>query len=68
MLKITSEGGKAALDLRLMKPSADDPQNPKSIRRSKHFPHLAGVETGAFRAACLCDLSTPKTKGFLGLS
>ncbi len=65
MLKITSEGRKAALDLRLMKPATpDEPQGKvnlavENIRR-------IWQATAAERSAQLvfCDLSTPKDRGY----
>jgi N12 class adenine-specific DNA methylase len=65
MLKITSEGRKAALDLRLVQPSARDNPDGKvnlaveNILRIWH-------ETAERRCAQLvfCDLSTPKDRGF----
>ncbi len=65
MLKITSEGRKAALDLRLMKPSApDEPQGKVNLAVEKIF-HI-WQETKPERSAQLvfCDLSTPKDRGF----
>ena len=54
MLKITTEGRKAALDLRLMKPAApDDPQSKVNLAVEKIYQHLAGDQAGAFRAACV---------------
>jgi hypothetical protein len=65
MLKITSEGRKAALDLRLMKPSVpDEPQGKVNLAVEKIF-HI-WQETKPERSAQLvfCDLSTPKDRGF----
>lgn len=65
MLKITSEGRKAALDLRLMKPSApDDPQG--KVNQAVENIFSIWQETKSERCAQLvfCDLSTPKDKGF----
>jgi N12 class adenine-specific DNA methylase len=65
MLKITSEGRKAALDLRLMKPSApDDPQG--KVNLAVENIHRIWHATVAERSAQLvfCDLSTPKDRGF----
>ncbi len=65
MLKITSEGRKAALDLRLMKPSApDEPQG--KVNLAVENIHRIWQATAAERSAQLvfCDLSTPKDKGF----
>jgi hypothetical protein len=65
MLKITSEGRKAALDLRLMKPtSPDEPQG--KVNQAVENIHSIWEATGAQRSTQLafCDLSTPKDKGF----
>ena len=65
MLKITSEGRKAALDLRLMKPSAkDDPQG--KVNQAVENIFRIWQETKPERSAQLvfCDLSTPKDRGF----
>lgn len=65
MLKITSEGRKAALDLRLMKPAApDEPQG--KVNQAVETIHRIWQSTVAERCAQLvfCDLSTPKDKGF----
>ena len=65
MLKITSEGRKAALDLRLMKPAApDDPQG--KVNQAVESIHRIWQATAEERCAQLvfCDLSTPKDKGF----
>jgi N12 class adenine-specific DNA methylase len=65
MLKITSEGRKAALDLRLMKPTTpDEPQG--KINLAVENIHRIWQATAAERSAQLvfCDLSTPKDKGF----
>ena len=65
MLKITTEGRKAALDLRLMKPSApDDPQSKVNLAVENIF--RIWEETKPERSAQLvfCDLSTPKDRGF----
>lgn len=65
MLKITSEGRKAALDLRLMKPVAkDDPQG--KVNQAVENIFRIWQETKPERSAQLvfCDLSTPKDKGF----
>ncbi len=65
MLKITSEGRKAALDLRLMKPAApDEPQG--KVNQAVESIHRIWQSTAAERCAQLvfCDLSTPKDKGF----
>jgi N12 class adenine-specific DNA methylase/SAM-dependent methyltransferase len=65
MLKITSEGRKAALDLRLMKPSApDDPQG--KVNQAVENIHRIWQDTGreSLTQLVFCDLSTPKDKGF----
>src|SRR5207248_9587126 len=65
MLKITSEGRKAALDLRLMKPAArDEPQG--KVNQAVENIHLIWQATTAERSAQMvfCDLSTPKDRGF----
>ena len=65
MLKITSEGRKAALDLRLMKPATpDEPQG--KVNLAVENIHRIWQATAAERCAQLvfCDLSTPKDKGF----
>ncbi|MFO1501082.1 MAG: DEAD/DEAH box helicase family protein [Verrucomicrobiota bacterium] len=65
MLKITSEGRKAALDLRLMKPAMpDEPQG--KVNLAVENIHRIWQATADERCAQLvfCDLSTPKDKGF----
>src|ERR1022692_899118 len=65
MLKITSEGRKAALDLRLMKPVApDDPQG--KVNQAVENIFRIWQESKPERSAQLvfCDLSTPKDRGF----
>ncbi len=65
MLKITSEGRKAALDLRLMIPTArDEPQG--KVNQAVENIHRIWQETCSRQCAQLvfCDLSTPKDKGF----
>ncbi len=65
MLKITSEGRKAALDLRLMKPTAkDDPQG--KVNQAVENIFRMWQESKPERSAQLvfCDLSTPKDRGF----
>jgi N12 class adenine-specific DNA methylase/adenine-specific DNA methylase len=65
MLKITSEGRKAALDMRLIRPSAPDDPNGK-VNLAVENIHRLWQETGVLQSAQLvfCDLSTPKDKGF----
>jgi N12 class adenine-specific DNA methylase/adenine-specific DNA methylase len=65
MLKVTSEGRKAALDLRLMIRSAkDDPQS--KVNRAVENIHCVWQTTEKARSTQLvfCDLSTPKEHGF----
>jgi N12 class adenine-specific DNA methylase/phospholipid N-methyltransferase len=65
MLKITSEGRKAALDLRLMKPgSREEPQS--KVNQAVENIFRIWQDTKAERSAQLvfCDLSTPKDRGF----
>src|SRR5437667_219921 len=65
MLKITSEGRKAALDLRLMKPAArDEPQG--KVNQAVENIHRIWQATTVERSAQMvfCDLSTPKDRGF----
>jgi hypothetical protein len=65
LLKITSEGRKAALDLRLMVPATpDEPQG--KVNLAVENIHRIWQGTAAERCAQLvfCDLSTPKDKGF----
>src|SRR6266702_6383490 len=65
MLKITSEGRKAALDLRLMKPTArEEPQS--KVNQAVENIHRIWQATTAERSAQMvfCDLSTPKDRGF----
>jgi hypothetical protein len=65
MLKITSEGRKAALDLRLMKPAARDEPDGK-VNQSVENIYRIWETTKADRSAQMvfCDLSTPKDRGF----
>ncbi len=65
MLKITSEGRKAALDLRLMMPSTrDEPQG--KVNQAVENIHRIWQSTWKERSTQLvfCDLSTPKDRGF----
>ena len=65
MLKITSEGRKAALDLRLMKPSApDDPQGKVNQAVENIFRIWQDSKPERSAQLVFCDLSTPKDKGF----
>jgi N12 class adenine-specific DNA methylase/adenine-specific DNA methylase len=65
MLKITSEGRKAALDLRLVAPTARDEPNGKVNLAVENILRI-WTETTDRRCAQLvfCDLSTPKDRGF----
>src|SRR5436309_158439 len=65
MLKITSEGRKAALDLRLMIPTARDEPQGKVNQAVENILRI-WQETGSRQCAQLvfCDLSTPKDRGF----
>ncbi|MBI3408736.1 MAG: DEAD/DEAH box helicase [Planctomycetes bacterium] len=65
MLKITSEGRKAALDLRLVAPSArDHPDGKVNLAVSQVYE--TWLDSAEKRSAQLvfCDLSTPKERGF----
>ncbi|MEO8426129.1 MAG: DEAD/DEAH box helicase [Verrucomicrobiota bacterium] len=65
MLKITSEGRKAALDLRLMLPAArDEPQG--KVNQAVENIHRIWQATTAERSTQMvfCDLSTPRDRGF----
>src|SRR5271170_958359 len=65
MLKITSEGRKAALELRLMKPSApDDPQGKVNLAVEKIFNIWQESKPERSAQLVFCDLSTPKDRGF----
>jgi hypothetical protein len=65
MLKITSEGRKAALDLRLMLPSAkDDPQSKVNLAVENIYRIWDASKEGRLAQLVFCDLSTPKDKGF----
>ncbi len=65
MLKITSEGRKAALDLRLMKPTApDEPQGKVNLAVEKIFNIWQESKPERSAQLVFCDLSTPKDKGF----
>jgi N12 class adenine-specific DNA methylase len=65
MLKITTEGRKAALDLRLMLPQLRDDQQSK-VNLAVENIHRIWETTKDDRLAQLvfCDLSTPKDRGF----
>src|SRR5438093_4432896 len=65
MLKITSEGRKAALDLRLMKPTArEEPQS--KVNQAVESIFRIWLDTKSQRSTQLvfCDLSTPKDRSF----
>ena len=65
MLKITSEGRKAALDLRLMKPVApDEPQGKVNLAVEKIFEIWQESKPERSAQLVFCDLSTPKDRGF----
>jgi hypothetical protein len=65
MLKITSEGRKAALDLRLMKPTApDEPQGKVNLAVEKIFNIWQESKPERSAQLVFCDLSTPKDRGF----
>ena len=65
MLKITSEGRKAALDLRLMKPSApDEPQGKVNLAVEKIVEIWQESKPERSAQLVFCDLSTPKDRGF----
>ena len=65
MLKITSEGRKAALDLRLMIPSAkDDPQSKVNLAVENIYRIWEATKDDRLTQMVFCDLSTPKEKGF----
>ena len=64
MLKITSEGRKAALDLRLMKPSAPDkPQSKVNLAVEKIYSIWQESKPERSTQLVFCDLSTPKNNG-----
>jgi hypothetical protein len=65
MLKITSEGRKAALDLRLIEPAAGDDPSGKVNLAVENILRLWQETTGNRSAQLVfCDLSTPKDRGF----
>jgi hypothetical protein len=64
MLKITSEGRKAALDMRLVNPALEEsPQSKidKLVERVGRIYQRTAANKGA--QIIFCDLSTPKSKG-----
>src|SRR5208283_1316909 len=65
MLKISSEGRKFALDLRLMLPSAkDDPQSKVNLAVENIYRIWEATKDDRLTQLVFCDLSTPKDKGF----
>ena len=65
MLKITTEGRKAALDLRLMRPSLpDDPQSKVNLAVEKIHQIWDATRENRLTQLVFCDLSTPVDKGF----
>jgi hypothetical protein len=65
MLKITSEGRKAALDLRLMQSTAsDDPQSKVNLAVENIYRIWGATKENRSAQLVFCDLSTPKEKGF----
>ena len=65
MLKITTEGRKAALDLRLMKTGLpDDPQSKVNLAVENVHRIWEGNKEGRLTQLVFCDLSTPQDRGF----
>jgi hypothetical protein len=65
MLKITTEGRKAALDLRLMKPGLpDDPQSKVNLAVEKIHQIWETTKDDRLAQLVFCDLSTPQDRGF----
>jgi N12 class adenine-specific DNA methylase/SAM-dependent methyltransferase len=65
MLKITTEGRKAALDLRLMKPGLpDDPQSKVNLAVEKIHQIWEATNDDRLAQLVFCDLSTPQDRGF----
>ena len=65
MLKITTEGRKAALDLRLMKPSLpDDPQSKVNLAVENIHRIWESTKDDRLAQLVFCDLSTPQDRGF----
>jgi N12 class adenine-specific DNA methylase len=65
MLKITTEGRKAALDLRLMKPDLpDDPQSKVNLAVENIHRIWEENKDGRLTQLVFCDLSTPQDRGF----
>jgi N12 class adenine-specific DNA methylase len=65
MLKITNEGRKAALDLRLMIPTVkDDPQSKVNLAVENVYRIWETTKDDRLTQLVFCDLSTPKDNGF----
>jgi N12 class adenine-specific DNA methylase len=65
MLKITTEGRKAALDLRLMRPQvSDDPQSKVNLAVENIHRTWETTQDDRLTQLIFCDLSTPKDRGF----
>ena len=65
MLKITTEGRKAALDLRLIKPQLpDDPQSKVNLAVENIHRVWETTRDDRLTQLVFCDLSTPQDKGF----
>jgi N12 class adenine-specific DNA methylase/SAM-dependent methyltransferase len=65
MLKITTEGRKAALDLRLMKPELpDDPQSKVNLAVENIHRIWEATKEDRLSQLVFCDLSTPQDRGF----
>jgi hypothetical protein len=65
MLKITTEGRKAALDLRLMKPGLpDDPQSKVNLAVENIHQIWEATKDDRLAQLVFCDLSTPQDRGF----
>ncbi|HEY5040792.1 MAG TPA: hypothetical protein VIK53_02195 [Verrucomicrobiae bacterium] len=63
--KITTEGRKAALDLRLMKPGLpDDPQSKVNLAVEKIHQIWEATKDDRLAQLVFCDLSTPQDRGF----
>jgi N12 class adenine-specific DNA methylase/SAM-dependent methyltransferase len=65
MLKITTEGRKAALDLRLMKPALpDDPQSKVNLAVENIHRIWEATKADRLTQLVFCDLSTPQDRSF----
>ncbi len=65
MLKITTEGRKAALDLRLIKPGLpDDPQSKVNLAVESIHRIWEATKDERLTQLVFCDLSTPQDRGF----